>query len=184
MSVSSCTYCGWPVARSRPCAKHVGRPLLSEKSLWEQLKDLYDLHDEDEFDLLEEESAHAEELRRLRDQEIQSELAHPPCCILAHTYIWPYREIDFRTENVLLGGRPLWKLTFRDGWGDRDSIARQLVIKFCPFCGGELPNLRKKAKPPEHIIVENDGHCGGCGERYGYGNCFCSLPESAWEIDI
>jgi hypothetical protein len=45
--------------------------------------------------------------------------------------------------------------------------------------------MKKKAKPPEHIVVEGDGHCGGCGERYGhFGHCFCSLPESAWEIDV
>jgi len=176
-----CDYCGWPVHKTQyttPCARHAGYPFLSEKSLWEQLRDLYVRNDEEE-----EESAYADDLRRLRRIEIQGELAHPPCCDLAKKYVWPYREINYHTEDVLHGGRPVWKATFRDGWNDSDGVARSLTITFCPFCGTMLPNLRKKEKPPEHIIVENDGHCGGCGERYGYGNCFCSLPESAWEID-
>ncbi len=160
---------------------------MSEPSLWQQLKDLYARGDEDE-----EESAHADKLRRLRSSEIQGELAHPRCCVSAR-YLWPYREINYRTEEVLHDGRPVWMMVFRDGWSERgsgggvpsvkDGVARSLIIRFCPFCGDKLPDFRKKEKPPEHIIVENDGHCGGCGERYGYGNCFCSLPESAWEID-
>jgi hypothetical protein len=176
--MKACDYCGWPIGRSRSCAEHMGRPLLSEKSLWEQLKNLYALNDD-----LEEESAYADELRKLRRQEIQDEFCHPSCCDLAKKYLFPYREINHRTEEVLRGGKPVWKSTFRDGWNDGDGIARSLTITFCPFCGVLLPNFRKKEKPPEHIIVENDGHCDGCGERYGYGNCFCSLPESAWEIE-
>jgi len=135
------------------------------------------LNDEDE-----EESAHADELRRLRREEIQDELAHPQCCDLAKKYIWPQREVNFRSETMLHDGRPVWKSIFRDGL-EGDGISRSLVIVFCPFCGTKFPNFRKKEKPPEHIIIEDGSRCGGCGERYGYGNCFCSLPESAWEID-
>src|SRR5271166_5039410 len=139
-----CDYCGWPVGRSRPCARHTGRPILSEKSLWEQLKDLYARRDDEEG-----EGAYADDLRHLRHDEIQDELAHPQCCDLAKKYLFPYREINYRTEEVLHDGRPVWKSTFRDGWNDNDGIARSLVITFCPFCGVKLPGFRKKEKPPE-----------------------------------
>lgn len=178
-SVKPCCYCGWPVGRSRPCARHVGYPLMNEKSLWQQLKEIYDRGDEDEV-----ESAHTDELQELRNQEIQSELAHPQCCDLARTYIFPYREFDGYTENVLHGGRPVWKSVFQDGWSERDGLRRLLAMSYCPFCGQKFPALRKKVEPPPHIMDEGDGHCGECGKRYGrFGHCFCSLPESAWEIE-
>lgn len=144
--------------------------------LWEQLQAA-------RADDHHEEKRKTEELRDLRNQEIEAELPHPQCCDSAKKYIYPYREIDHR-EEVLNDGRPVWKNSFPVQWGSSEGCRDFVVMHFCPFCGTKLPGLRKKKDPPPHLIIEKDYHCGRCGQRFGrMGYCFCSLPESAWEID-
>lgn len=130
-----------------------------------------------------EEEGETQELHDLRNQEIEAELPHPQCCDFAKKYLFPYRDVDWRRDEVLNGGVPVWKNSFPEKW-DGESMRAFLTILFCPFCGTKLPGLRKKANPPPHLMIENEGHCGNCGERYGrMGYCFCSLPESAYECE-
>ncbi len=144
--------------------------------LWTQLRDARkrDHH---------EEKHKTQALRQLRNEQIEAELPHPQCCDLAKKHIFPYRLIDMKTETILNDGVPVWKNAFNTGWDGGEYHRVGLQIHFCPFCGVRLPALRKRANPPPHIIIEDDGHCGRCKERYGMvGYCFCSHPESAFEI--
>ncbi len=141
--------------------------------LWTQLRDA---RKRDEH----EDKLKTQELRSARDREKASELPHPVCCELAHRLIFPYRRIDIHTETVLNGGVPIWRMGFNTTW--EGGMREVHEIHFCPFCGKKLPKFRKKVTPPKHIAVEGDFRCQGCGERYG-GYCFCSHPESAYEIE-
>lgn len=132
-----------------------------------------------------EEKHKTQALRQLRNEEREAELAHPQCCDLAKKHIFPYREIDMRNEKVLNGGVPSWKNGFPSTWSSEEGLRVFLTLLFCPFCGTKLPGFRKKKKPPEHIIIEEDFRCGRCEERFGrFGYCFCSHPESAYEPDV
>jgi HTH-type transcriptional regulator/antitoxin HigA len=58
---------------------------------------------------------------------------------------------------------------------------RWAKAKFCPYCGAALPELRKKAEPPEPLHHSADGHyCSTCNQRNHA--CKCLPPEAAWEI--
>lgn len=142
-----------------------------EKDTWEQLRDAIK---EDRT-----EDGTVEALYDKRRQEVEAELPHPQCCDLAKKLLFPYRDIDHRTEVVRNNGVPIWKSSFSTRWhseGYRETHA----IHFCPFCGTKLPSFRKKKNPPQHPCIEGDYHCGSCHERWD--GCFCSYPESAFEV--
>ena len=149
--------------------------VFQDMDFWEQLRDARkrDPH---------EDKHKTQALRQLRNQEIEAKLPHPQCCDLAKKHIFPYRQIDMRTETVLNDGIPAWKSSFATTWNGSDLSRAFLTLHFCPFCGTKLPGFHKKANPPKHIVQDGDFRCKGCGERYGMGYCFCSHPESAWEI--
>lgn len=123
-----------------------------------------------------------ERLVSLRRAECEREMPHARCCDLGARFLCGHREIDFTTspETPKNGGRPVWELYLPSG-PFRSEPRENVAISFCPFCGVRLPGFRKKAEPPPHVAVENDHSCGGCGEPWD--SCFCSLPESAWEVE-
>ena len=122
-------------------------------------------------------------LAALRRAECEGEMPRPRCCALGTRFLCGHREIDFTTfpETAKNGGRPAWKLYLSAGFL-RSEPRENVPVSFCPFCGVRLPDFRKKAEPPPHLAVGgNDHYCGGCGKRWD--TCFCSLPESAWEVE-
>jgi len=57
-----------------------------------------------------------------------------------------------------------------------------IPVKFCPFCGKKLPEVRKKDSPPEPIHTDADGgyYCGTCDERNM--SCGCLPMEALFEV--
>lgn len=119
-------------------------------------------------------------LQDQRNMEMEAELPHPQCCLSAR-YVFPYQDLDRRTNVARNGGKPEWRVTFNTQWhgGYAGTFGVTLPIAFCPFCGTSLPDLRRKLRPPPHLRVENAvDRCAQCCDS----DCDCSYPESAWEI--
>jgi hypothetical protein len=49
----------------------------------------------------------------------------------------------------------------------------------CPFCAKPLPEIVRRADPPQPMHVYSDGYCKTCGERAMC--CECWAPWFAWE---
>lgn len=52
--------------------------------------------------------------------------------------------------------------------------------EFCPFCGQKLPEIRKRANPPDAVWNGDDDYCDTCGERNM--GCTCHHPTVLWEV--
>lgn len=54
-------------------------------------------------------------------------------------------------------------------------------VKFCPFCGKNLPKIIKKRKLPKKLVKITDGgyYCDTCGERLD--QCACAGTVQAYK---
>lgn len=57
-------------------------------------------------------------------------------------------------------------------------------VSHCPFCGTDLPEIRKREDPPEPLCVlsESGDYCMTCGVGGGASICNCYPPSAAYEI--
>jgi len=136
----------------------------------------------------EDEDCEAEALWEQRSKEIEAALPRPCCCKeLSDTravYLRRHPQADTRPESPEKWERykPEWRMSFSYHiallWRDQGVSARAL---FCPFCGTRLPEVRRKADPPQPLCVIEDGgyRCSTCGEAR---DCICYPPEAAYEI--
>lgn len=116
---------------------------------------------------LNEESNKFEELSAHRREEMAAEMPVPFCCPKASGMRVALSASHFQG----------WQASFRGN----DRCVQYAEVHYCPFCGDSLPGLVRKANPPAHIMVtEDDNYCETCKERLD--SCFCSAPQSAWEV--
>ena len=56
-------------------------------------------------------------------------------------------------------------------------------VKYCPYCGTKMPEVKLKDNFTEPVITDGNGHCMTCNERYGkYGSCDCWPQEILFEV--
>lgn len=118
---------------------------------------------------LKEDSQEYEDLCWAREEERLAELPVPYCCPKA-AGLRPW-------HLALKNGVWSWKIAF----GQKGHMSSE-DIRYCVFCGKDLPKLVKKASPPAHLGHLEDTHrCRVCnGDGY---YCKCSFPQSAWEAE-
>ena len=124
-------------------------------------------------------------------------LVVPGCCEESKKALRPYLYLDYgpidtgkpqnpddaETKWVIPHHDYLYVLSFVGRHVDENYINQPYEethqqIKFCPYCGEKLPEVRRKKKPPRGVYTDEDGgcHCGTCERR----NMDCScLPEVA-----
>lgn len=114
----------------------------------------------------------------------------PTCCEYAKAYItlfYDYCEASYESKEWFLNNKPHW---FVRG-AKIDDMARYTTnpedrpdahIKYCPSCGKELPEIRKKKKPLKKVVSVTDGgyYCDTCKKRLM--ECQCHRPEEMWEV--
>jgi hypothetical protein len=104
----------------------------------------------------------------LKDEELLPDNATPE---------WVIPHLDY--EYIIgLVGRKIDE-NFRDVGYEKTIIP----VKFCPYCGTNLPKTRKKKTPPTPVISYADNYCGTCDKRIGkYGSCICWPMEALFEV--
>lgn len=110
----------------------------------------------------------------------------PKCCKTIQEYpvVWFCLNYNQDGKNSLeVDGK--WHITIPDNPRIKRSYDwyRDFPYpKFCPFCGEDLPKMRRKDPVPDYIsVVKYDSDCcETCGENM---RCYCDPPEAAWEID-
>ena len=111
-------------------------------------------------------------------------MTHPACCGYAKNFIrLRYTEYYVSDKDYFLSHTPFWYIHKAEPANeDREWVAEELEIYFCPRCGLELPKIRVKEKLPERIVTITDGgyYCDTCGDRLN--ECRCSRPEDIWEV--
>lgn len=116
-------------------------------------------------------------LMQYRREEIAAEHPVPFCCPFAAGYGCVQARYPYNPAKVpSIEGTPEWRISF-----ERNRFYGDLAAKFCPSCGKGLPGFRPKKQLPPHTPNLKDfgwGSCSKCGER----DCFCSSPQSLWEV--
>lgn len=109
-------------------------------------------------------------LHARRRDERDAEVPVPFCCpVVAGT------RAAYPLSDPAYGKSPVWMSTY--------SVRGQTnycEVRYCPHCGKRLPDFVLKKDPPPHLWQDQNGYCGNCGERNHA--CYCSHPESAWEV--
>jgi hypothetical protein len=91
----------------------------------------------------------------------------------------------FVSGDSTVPAEPMWRMHFEWNGKAGEEVDAMFVasksVKFCPFCGSEVPKVQLKAKQPAKVASYSDGgyYCDGCSKRLS--NCTCNVPEAAWE---
>jgi hypothetical protein len=119
----------------------------------------------------------------------------PGCCRESIAARRPYLYLNFGRDTgeveVVDDATPEWRVPnlewdliskLADYDEEYDSIKAYektcVPVKFCPFCGKKVPEVRRKENPPAPVHSDADGgyYCGTCDERNM--SCGC-LPMTA-----
>lgn len=112
----------------------------------------------------------------------------PRCCQNAVDY--PAVTLALDSYNDTDNATAKWHIMLSSSFTTEYTTSRGLKWldnkpepKFCPYCGTELPTLRRKAKLPKKICRITDGgyYCDTCEKRLM--SCKCLPPEAAFEED-
>lgn len=110
-----------------------------------------------------------------RDPIIEA-LPNPECCGDSEKIRLHYEGLAYTygiTKEEYLKTKPVWSIMAPSGL--------YYSLKFCPFCGKELPDIQLKEELPEVCVCTDGGYyCDTCEQRLRA--CQCKPSEYLWEI--
>jgi hypothetical protein len=117
----------------------------------------------------------------------------PGCCEDSTYAMRPYLYLNFGEKDVLDVDEAVpewrvpginWELASDLSGGNSLEVYERvsMPVKFCPFCGKQLPKVKKKDVPPEEPVYSGDDYyCDTCDKRNS--ECGCLPMEALFEVE-
>lgn len=121
-------------------------------------------------------------------------LVLPGCCEESRAALRPYIRLDYGPSLDYIedpnNAIPKWHIPHIDYDTVREILpfradpdtkysyvnrafyySNTIPVRFCPYCGEELPHIVMKDRPPKGVCLDDDSHCGNCNQRKMCCNC-------------
>jgi len=152
-----------------------------------EIERLVSLRKRDEDTFSSEEREEYETLLLRRKEEIFRSIPVPTCCEAARRYptnVYVLKDVFWNDSNEAPGEwkAPLnWDYISLNVFEDPKYGDPYPETKFCPYCGKDLPKMRRKDPPPERLcrLVNGSYYCSTCGDHFV--KCLCDPLASAFE---